>query len=526
MSSEAPILNPPGGGSGLPASQLPPPEPPASPAPVRSRSRLRLAIASRKYAALYLLMFPTIISMVVFSYYPKIDVVFKSFYEWSPGRTNEFIGLKNFLDAFADPLFWQSFRLVIILLVANLVKMWPAIFTAVALHRLLSDRWRYIYQVLFVVPMVIPAIVWLLIWKSFYEPDAGILNRFLNGTGLMSVLAWLDGSKVGKITEPGVMPQIAAALDPVMHYVAQPLFGGVWGMLVLGAMVLSLRNTERGDGRLTQYGLLAALSALTAMIGLAGALAGEAGVLVNLVLLAVGLWMLAQRIGAHWILWPFWLVAGLWAFSNELWRLPVTVLLAVGLTELCHYKFHRLTAPVVLQWIGTGLLIAGGLLILFGKVWTEPTLQFYQGTPAWLGNADLIIPAIIFWGFPWVGTVGVLIYLAGLQQISTDVYEAAHLDGVGPIGMLFRIELPLIMTQVRINLIFMTIATLTGYETFFILLGEDGGPDNKGMVPGLYMFSQAFSDNRYGYACALGMVLFVMILLLTIIYQRYVKVDK
>ena len=82
------------------------------------------------------------------------------------------------------------------------------------------------------------------------------------------------------------------------------------------------------------------------------------------------------------------------------------------------------------------------------------------------------------------------------------------------------------MTQVRINLIFMTIATLTGYETFFILLGEDGGPDNKGMVPGLYMFSQAFSDNRYGYACALGMVLFVMILLLTIIYQRYVKVDK
>jgi raffinose/stachyose/melibiose transport system permease protein len=46
------------------------------------------------------------------------------------------------------------------------------------------------------------------------------------------------------------------------------------------------------------------------------------------------------------------------------------------------------------------------------------------------------------------------------------------------------------------------------------------------MVPGLYMYKSAFFDSRYGYACALGMVLFVVILLLTIVYQKYVKVDK
>ena len=129
-------------------------------------------------------------------------------------------------------------------------------------------------------------------------------------------------------------------------------------------------------------------------------------------------------------------------------------------------------------------------------------------------------------GFPWVGTVGVLIYLAGLQQISNDVYEAAELDGVGPIRRVFSIELPLIMTQVRINLIFMTIGTLTAYEFFLILLGPAGGPGNKGMVPGLYMYQKAFLSGRFGYACALGMVLFMLVLLLTIIYQRYVKVEK
>lgn len=137
-----------------------------------------------------------------------------------------------------------------------------------------------------------------------------------------------------------------------------------------------------------------------------------------------------------------------------------------------------------------------------------------------------MIPAILFWGFPWVGTVGVLIYLSGLQNISNDVYEAAKLDGVSPLGMIFKIELPLIMTQVRINLIFMTISTLTMYEIFLILLGPDGGPGGKGMVPGLYMFSAAFTEGRFGYACALGMVLFVIILLLTIVYQKYVKVEK
>ncbi|MGC9453194.1 MAG: carbohydrate ABC transporter permease, partial [Oceanipulchritudo sp.] len=221
-----------------------------------------------------------------------------------------------------------------------------------------------------------------------------------------------------------------------------------------------------------------------------------------------------------------WTLASFLVFHGEAWRFTLIVAAAFAFYELLRLRFDRFVARDIVRWSGMALLVAGSVLILFGKIWTEPTGQFLEGTPAWLGNKDLVIPAIIFWGFPWVGTVGVLIYLAGLQQISQDVYEAAELDGVGPVGMMFRIELPLIMTQVRINLIFMTIATLTQYEFFLLLLGSDGGPGNKGMVPGLYMFKKAFEDGFFGYACALGMVLFVMILLLTIIYNKYVKVEK
>jgi ABC-type sugar transport system permease subunit len=239
-----------------------------------------------------------------------------------------------------------------------------------------------------------------------------------------------------------------------------------------------------------------------------------------------GLVALARVCGSLWLAWAFWMLVGAWACSERIAVLPLLVALAAVLGELLISLLNPLTSRTALRSVGFVLLAIGAALVLLGMVWTAPTGQFEFGSPAWLGNKDLVIPAIIFWGFPWVGTVGVLIYLAGLQQISTDVYEAAELDGVGPVRRLFAIELPLIMTQVRINLIFMTIGTLTTYEFFMILLGTSGGPGNRGMVPGLYMYQQAFIDGRFGYACALGMVMFVLVLLLTVVYQRYVKVEK
>ncbi len=187
---------------------------------------------------------------------------------------------------------------------------------------------------------------------------------------------------------------------------------------------------------------------------------------------------------------------------------------------------RRSPGRLAIKWIGGCILVSGSFLVLTTSIWSQPTGAVVTGQPAWLGHTRLVIPALLFWGFPWVGTVGVLIYLAGLQNISSDVYEAAELDGVGSVGKLFRIELPLIMTQVRINLIFMTIGTLNDYGMFLLLLGPDGGPGNKGMSPGLYMYRTAFIDGQFGYACALGMVLFVLILAITIMYQKYVKVEK
>ncbi len=477
------------------------------------------------WQVLYLLMLPTIASMLVFDYYPKLDVILMSFYRWQPPDIQDYHGLKNYEDALTDPLFWQSFRLIGILLAANILKLIPGILVAIALHRLLSDRWRYIYQVLFVIPMVIPGMVWLLIWKSFYDPDFGLLNRVLQATGMMKLLHWLDGTK----ESPGVLPRVADWVEPFQQQVIQPLFGNWGGFFLAGAILLALRSLQVPE-RARRTRIYAAVTGLALLLPLGITISHWDGLTACFVSLAgwVGGCRFLSRQLDRWIHWPVLVLAGwlVFAHTRDFFRLPLMLLFAFSVMEWLTLCKSREPREQILAWGGWLHLGAAVLLFLGTQLWPEPTGQFREGTPAWLGSKDLVIPAILFWGFPWVGTVGVLIYLSGLQQISQDVYEAAELDGVGPLGMLLRIELPLIMTQVRINLIFMTIGTLTGYEMFLILLGSDGGPGNKGMVPGLFMFKKAFEEGQFGYACALGMILFVIILGLTMFYNRYVKVEK
>jgi len=119
---------------------------------------------------LYLLILPALALIGIFEYYPAISAGYHSFYRWNGDDISEYVGWKNFIDAFHDAVFGKSFYLVSILILANFVKMVPSIITAVVIHRLTSERWRYYYRVLFVIPMIIPDMVWLLIWKYFYNP--------------------------------------------------------------------------------------------------------------------------------------------------------------------------------------------------------------------------------------------------------------------------------------------------------------------------------------------------------------------
>lgn len=142
---------------------------------------------------------------------------------------------------------------------------------------------------------------------------------------------------------------------------------------------------------------------------------------------------------------------------------------------------------------------------------------------SWLSDPVLVFPSLIFMGFPWISVFGVLIYLAGLQKINPAIYEAAELDGANGWSVFWRIELPLLMTQIRINLILMIIDTVQSWETIYLFLGPEGGPGGAAMVPGLLIFQQAFSNGLFGYSCAIGFVIFVVTLLLTLVNDKFIR---
>ena len=140
---------------------------------------------------------------------------------------------------------------------------------------------------------------------------------------------------------------------------------------------------------------------------------------------------------------------------------------------------------------------------------------FKAGTaPAWLGDPQIIIIACVIWGFPWVGSFAVLTHLAKLQNISKDIYEAADIDGANWWSRFTKIELPLLMGSIYLLLVFAIIDTIKDAGMILALAGIAGGPGGRATVPALFMLRKAFMDQQMGYACAVGIVLTVVVLLL------------
>jgi ABC-type sugar transport system permease subunit len=126
----------------------------------------------------------------------------------------------------------------------------------------------------------------------------------------------------------------------------------------------------------------------------------------------------------------------------------------------------------------------------------------------WLGDAGTVIPAIIFMGFPFIGGVNFLIYLAGLISVPASLHEAARLDGASPWQVFLRVELPLLMPQMRIVVLLGIVGTLHSYEHILVLTG--GGPGYATLVPALYLFRHGFEWGNLGVASAVGVILFAL----------------
>ena len=140
---------------------------------------------------------------------------------------------------------------------------------------------------------------------------------------------------------------------------------------------------------------------------------------------------------------------------------------------------------------------------------------------SWLNSEKSALFSLMFIGFPWIDGVGMLIYLAGLLAIPLEINEAAIMDGASSLKRFFAIELPLVIPQVRLIVILNVIGALQGFG--WQLLVTRGGPNNATTVPAWEMYQSAMLGGRFGYASAIGMVLFVIIFVLTLINNASIR---
>jgi cellobiose transport system permease protein len=130
------------------------------------------------------------------------------------------------------------------------------------------------------------------------------------------------------------------------------------------------------------------------------------------------------------------------------------------------------------------------------------------------------IASMIIWQYTGYNA---LIYLAGLQSIPKVLYEAARVDGAGTPQIFFHITVPMLRPVILFTVITSTIGGLQIFTQPQILVTETGGPGAGGMTMALYLYKQAFVNDRFGYGSTIGWALFIIIMLFSIINWKIVQ---
>jgi len=150
-------------------------------------------------------------------------------------------------------------------------------------------------------------------------------------------------------------------------------------------------------------------------------------------------------------------------------------------------------------------------------------IGFGSITRAWLGDFT--------WALPGLGVVGtwvnyglcMVLFIAGVQKISPELYDAARVDGAGAIAEFFAVTLPGLRNELAVALTVTTIGALRSFDLVYV--ATRGGPGFSTRVPAVYLFLRAFSENQVGSAAAIGIVLAIIIFIVVYLILRLAETE-
>ena len=440
---------------------------------------------------------PWIAGFCVFMLYPVVSSLYFSFCDYSVLEAPVWIGTENFTNLFDDKVFGISlgntfYYAAIALPLGMLV--------AIALALLLNTKVRgmAVYRTIFFLPSIVPIVAMAILWLWIFNGQYGVLNFALSHlfrllargafmaaplavfvTVLLSFLWFAKLSGLGlsrsRILLSSAKLLGAAAVMGALWFALPRLAGLVWrGLFGPAALHSALRW------------LCTAVSVLL-----------DVGAAVAVLLAAI-----AASMG------------GFLAFS---------LIPGVGVPRRkLSFRSMAFVLAAVLLWLGL-LHVAHGLPTFSGEIRS----RLLGSPPAWLDSPDWAMPALIIMSLWGVG-YSVVIYLAGLQDIPVCLYESADIDGANWWQKSVHITLPMLSPALYFTLIMGIIGALQVFAAPFIM--TQGGPERATTFYTYYLFNLAFEDLRMGYACAMGWILFLIILALTLlatkVSQKHVHYER
>jgi ABC-type sugar transport system permease subunit len=223
------------------------------------------------------------------------------------------------------------------------------------------------------------------------------------------------------------------------------------------------------------------------------------------------------------LLWPSLYNAGWLA----LWGLPLGLVLGLGIALLLNAKVAGMSAyrtafylPSITPIVAAAMLWPWILDPTMGPLnvaWNATVgAWFHAQAPGWLADPTWSKASYVLLSL-WTVGGGMILWLAGLQGVPRSLYEAAEIDGAGPIQQFKNVTLPFLTPYIFFNLIIGTIGSLQRFSDIYIMSGPTGGPVNSTMVPVLLLFNNAFQYFKMGYASAFAWIIFILVLIPSLI---------
>jgi len=225
------------------------------------------------------------------------------------------------------------------------------------------------------------------------------------------------------------------------------------------------------------------------------------------------------------------------AFRNTIIFVVITVGVNIGLTLV----LSQFICAIKRKWLRNAVLVCIFLpcvapIANSAVVWSRsifPTrgglmnmiISETGGLPInWVGDPSMLLTSLILFTI-WVDIgYNTVLFTAGTDGIPPDFYEAAEIDGAGAVMKFFNVTLPLLG---RVFSFVVAMTLISHFQMFaqFAIIARDGGAGQAGMVLTTFIYYSGFKAKDMGYASAISVTLFILILLVTIIQQRLNKVD-